>query len=69
MQTNNECNGSICVSCGGDGQLCCTQQTPACNGIDVCTAGTCQMPPTFDMSFPDMSMPLQDGSISMGDLF
>lgn len=69
MATNTECNGSICVNCGGDGQLCCSQQTPACNGLDVCLNNTCQMPPPNDMSFPDMSMPVQDGGLPPLDLF
>lgn len=69
LATNNECNGTICVHCGGDGELCCTQQTPACQGTDVCMAGTCQMPPVDDMAMSDMSLMPSDSGITMGDLF
>ena len=43
------------MNCGNDGQLCCSNMVPSCLAPDVCTAGTCQMP-------PDMSMP---GGIDM----
>ncbi|MCU1280295.1 MAG: hypothetical protein JWM53_3841, partial [bacterium] len=50
LPTNAECNGSTCETCGNDGELCCTKQVPDCNGIDVCMAGRCHMPPPMDMS-------------------
>jgi hypothetical protein len=49
-QTNLECNGAVCVQCGGPGELCCAHQLPACNGGYVCTMGTCQLPPPMDMT-------------------
>lgn len=62
--TNNECNGSICVHCGDDGELCCAHQLPACNGTDVCMAGTCHPPPVG----PDMTMMPPDMSLTPGDM-
>ncbi len=53
--TNNVCDGTNCVSCGGDGELCCTLQTP-CNGVDVCSMGVCIAPDMAQQPPPDMSM-------------
>ncbi|HEX9105073.1 MAG TPA: hypothetical protein VF997_22835, partial [Polyangia bacterium] len=58
-QMNLACNGSICVNCGATGQLCCPA-VPQCQA-DVCIANTCQPMPMFDMSFPDMAMPITGG--------
>ena len=69
IPTNTVCAGGMCVNCGGDGEPCCTMQLPECNGIDVCTMGTCQPPP--DMSMPnDMSLTMSDMGLGMSsDLF
>jgi hypothetical protein len=69
IPTNTVCAGGMCVNCGGDGEPCCTMQLPECNGIDVCTMGTCQPPP--DMSMPnDMSLTVSDMGLGMSsDLF
>ena len=61
--TNLACNGSICVQCGGDGQLCCSM-VPTCLAPDTCMAGTCQMPPPG----PDMTMLGSDMSLMPDDM-
>jgi hypothetical protein len=65
------CNGSTCVHCGNDGELCCNQ-APSCLGFDNCVMGTC-VPPA-DMSMPttgnDFGLMVSDMGIAVGgDMF
>jgi hypothetical protein len=62
-QTNLVCDGTNCVNCGGDGELCCSM-VPTCLSPDTCMAGTCQMPPMF----PDMTMLGSDMSLMPSDM-
>ncbi|MGZ3408235.1 MAG: hypothetical protein ACXVAN_17420 [Polyangia bacterium] len=62
-QTNLMCNGSICVQCGGDGQLCCPMVS-ACIFPDNCVGNICQMPPD-DMSMMPIDMSMMPGDMMM----
>ena len=62
-QTNLACNGSLCIHCGNDGELCCPNMVPSCLAPDNCVANMCMMPPPSDML---ISTGGQDMFISIG---